>query len=407
MPSATAHAQQQKEVLAELFDTFEVLEEGPHSDSGNAEGFFISFRFKDENENSILGRSTCLICGPVACHLLITRLDQPDQGRDRICDSIARTLTLLHTNHLPVTGNHRFILEQFSARYIISRSIENVTRLRFPRSCIELTPPPDWEATVENNEVIFRKRESEIRLTRELGESQSPETWLADRLARIHACNSRILASTKGETDRGSYTILYYESNRHKTWGTSTTDQNIEILLEDQVSIAWKLSTAQDWLTNAMKSLGLLLTTAIILQPEEWETPVKTTWINHVLKGQWESHGPTTYVKATNPPVLLSLCSEEAPTASINSVRQSISKSLRHLFSDDKTLKGEEVDGMWHNFPAFHCTLAGESRSTGHQHYLRGFWIKPNQQLHSLVVQGSQKSAVDELFSDLLAAVTL
>src|SRR5262249_15697994 len=93
IPSAITYAREQKPILADLYEGFELLQKGPHRIEGPGEGYFLLFRFLDEDGYLSQGKAIYLTCGPLVLQLFLTGPDGPNRERDRLFEAIGRTFS--------------------------------------------------------------------------------------------------------------------------------------------------------------------------------------------------------------------------------------------------------------------------------------------------------------------------
>lgn len=406
MPSAADYAREQKPILAELFESFELLQEGPQRIEGPGEGYSIFFRYVDEEENPARGKMIFFTCGPQVCQFFLSGPDGEDPERDRLFESIGKTFAFRGVDSLAEAkagGLTSEILRMTQAE--AAKGWPGPWR-KFPRCCVELPLPSGWDVAVdERDDVVFRRGNAEIRLHRELGENNEADVWFADRMKKLQEGGDRLIGSEQGELDeRGPFAaVLYEERGAVRTWKTAAVMRGLELFVNDQQPLLWSLRAPEAGFADQRSLFESLITVAEFLPSEEWETKLVEPWINYTLRGPWQAEGPGVYASVQEEPtfVLLSL---EPTTFSVEKLQPSILESMRQGFQLYQGFTERSISGTWRKHDAFHYAVDGSAADSGTHVSIRAVWLVGLHRLFNIFVRGVDLEATEALSTGLLEA---
>jgi hypothetical protein len=401
---ATDHLRQQKEILPDLYDGFELLSEAPYRSDGIGEGFTLTFRFFDEEENDSLGQAFHLILGPVACELVLAGPDWPDRERERLFAAIAKTFSLRQVEFLAKAQSIALTSEILrTPQPEAARGWPGAWR-KFPRACVSLPVPSGWEVSEANGDAFFRRGATEIRLHRDLEGNSDPGSWFAQRMKRLQDAGDLLLASENGEIERGPYAaVLSEEKGVGRMWKTAAISRTLELFVSDQQPLLWTLKAPEAGFRDQRSLFESLVAAAEFLPPEEWETKLVEPWINYTLRGPWQAEGPGVYASTQEEPtfVLLSL---EPTTFSLEKLQPSILESFRQGLKLNPGFAERSVVGVWHQHEAFHYALDGADSDSEEEVSIRAAWLVRDRRLFTIFVRSIASDNTATLATGLLEA---
>lgn len=401
LPAAT-HLQQQKAILPELYEGFELLAEGPHRPDGVGEGFTLTFRFLDEEENESLAQFFHLSLGPLACQLVLAGPDRPDRERDRLFAAIAKTFGLRQVEFLAKKQPMVLTSEILRTPQPVAARAWSGTWRKFPRACVALPVPSGWEVTEENGDACFRRGPSQIRLHRDLEGHGDPGNWFASRMQMLQESGDLLLGSENGELERGPYTaVLYEEKGVGRAWKTAAITRSFEFFLTDQQSLFWSLKTPEAGFSEQRFLLESLIASTEFLDHTEWETKIVEPWLEYTLRGSWQVEGPGVYANAQKEPVFVQL-SHEPNTFSLEKLQPSVLESMRQGFKFKPGFCERSVTGAWRNHDAFYYAVDGSALNSGSEISVRAIWLVGQKRLFSIFVHGTTTKVTEKLSTDLL-----
>ena len=405
MPSASAYAREQKPILAELYEGFDLLQEGPHRPEGSGEGYFLSFRFLNEDGYPSQGKTIYLTCGPLVFQLVLTGLDGSNRERDRLFEAIGKTFSFRQVDFLDGAKSTPLTSEILRAPQTEAKKGWPGTWRKFPRVCVSLPTPSGWEVSEEERDVLFRRGNAEIRLHRELGETSEAGAWFEDRLNASKlpgiVCSPQNVANWKPVSTPLS---SMKRKGIIRTWKTAAVTHSLDLFLERQQPLVCSLRSPESGFSDVRPLFESLLAAASLLDPAEWETPLTEPWIDFVLRGPWQPQGTGIYVNVENAPVLI-YAEEMKAGISLSNFRVSLLESLRGEL-DSRAGSEEEGLGLWRDHEAFRYSFDGPTQDQAPSS-VRVLCINSEGRLRHLLVRGSYPAAVEPLFLDLLSAVRL
>lgn len=405
MPSAATYAREQKPILAELYEGFELLQEGPQRIEGPGEGYAIFFRYVDEEENPARGKMIFLTCGPQVCQFFLSGPDGDDPERDRLFEAIGKTFAFRGAESLAgakAGGLTSEILRMPQAE--AAKGWQGPWR-KFPRCCVELPLPSGWEVAIdERDDVVFRRGNSEIRLHRELGENNEADVWFADRMRKLQEGGDRLIGSEQGELDeRGPFAaVLYEERGAVRTWKTAAVMRGLELFVNDQQPLVWTLRVTVSELSGLRVFFESLVAAARFLDSSEWETRTVEPWLDCILIGPWTSQGGGVYARESVPPTIL-ITAREANTIPLADLREPIARSIDHKSMLSRISSQEEGLGPVGRHEGFYIYREGYA-DTGLPASFRGTWIQAQGYLYSIVTVGARREEVLSTFSSAVNA---
>jgi hypothetical protein len=403
LPVAT-HLRQQKEILPDLYEGFELLFEGPHRPEGVGEAFTLTFRFLDEEENDSRAQAFHLILGPLACQLVLAGPDRPDRERDRLFAAIAKTFVFRQVEFLLKAQPAALTSEVLrTPQPMAARGWSGAWR-KFPRACVTLPVPSGWEVVEEDGDVFFRRGSTEIRLHRDLEGHGDPSNWFAHRMKLLQDAGDLLLGSETGELERGPYAaILYEEKGVGRAWRTAAITRTLELFLSDQQSLLWSLKAPEAGFSDQRQPFESLIASAEFLDPAEWETKLVEPWIDYTLQGPWEVEGPGVYANAREGPVFVQL-GHEPTTFSLEKLQPSILESMRQGFQLKPGFAERSSAGIWRQHDAFHYGVDGSDSKSGAGVSIRSAWLVGQHRLFNIFVRGIAFDATEALTTGLLEA---
>jgi len=405
MPAAASYARDQKPILAELYEGFELLQEGPQRLEGPGEGYAITFRFIDEDENPSRGKMIFFTCGPLVCQLFLSGPDGDDPERDRLFEAIAKTFAFRGAESLAgakAGGLTSDVLRMDQAE--AAKGWPGPWR-KLPRCCVSVPLPIGWEVVSdERDDVLFRRGTAEIRLHRELGETNEADVWFADRLKRLQEEGDRLLGSKQGELDRGPFAaVLSEEGGAVRTWKTAAVRWRLDLFVGDQQALVWTLRAPEGGFTELRTFLESLAAAAVFLDPAEWETRVAEQWVEYVLKGHWEPQGPGLYANIQQLPLFVHL-TLEPNTQVLDRLQSSILGSLRQGFPVREGAMESSLAGTFKDHEMFSYSLDGRETESSSLISIRATWMLKSQELYSVLVRGRDSQETEALSRSLLMA---
>jgi hypothetical protein len=405
MPSAAPYAREQKPILAELYEGFELLQEGPQRIEGPGEGYSIAFRYVDEEENPSRGRMTFFTCGPLVCQLFLSGPDGDDPERDRLFEAIGKTFEFRGGEFLAGAKAGDLTSEVLRMPQVEAAKGWPGPWRKFPRCCVELPLPTGWEVSVdERDDVVFRRGNAEIRLHRELGENNEADVWFADRMRRLQEGGDRLLGSEQGEIDRGPFAaVLYEERGAVRSWKTAAVLRGLDLFLDDRQPLVWSLRAPESGFSDLRTFFESLIAATSFLDLSEWETRIAEPWLEFTLKGAWEVQGEGVYALLAEEPLLLYLNREENSLPATR-VQASIVESIKKGTDLRDDAKEETSTGHWHGRDAFRYFLDGTSTESKPVS-IRTMWLFDDHWVHGVFVRGTEAEATSELFSGLAQGV--
>ncbi len=400
---AAEHLRQQREILSHLYEGFEFVAEGPVRPEGAGEGFTLTFRFLDEEENESQAQAFYLTLGPLICQLLLASPDRPDRDRDRLFTTIAKTLAFRQVDFLSKAQSAPLTSEILrTPQPAAARGWPGAWR-KFPRACVSLPVPSGWEMTEEDGDAVFRSDVAEVRLHRDLEGHGDPGLWFADRMKRLQDSGDLLLGSETGNIKRGSYAaILYEEKGVGRTWKTAAVNRNLDLFLNDQQSLLWTLKAPEAGFSNRQSLFESLVAAADFLEPTEWETKLAEPWIDYTLRGAWQAEGSGVYTNTQREPILLNL-RHASTTLALEALQPSILDSLRQGF-DLNNPKEHLAVGAWRLHDALHYSMNGYDSNSGLDVHVRAAWLIKDTNLFSIFIRGSDPASTDHLSRSLLEA---
>jgi hypothetical protein len=405
MPSAASYARDQKPILGELYDGFELLQEGPQRLEGSGEGYAVTFKYLDEEEYPSRGRMTVFTCGPLVCQLVLSGPDGVDPERDRLFESIARTFSFRDAEVFAEAKAGGMTSETLRLPQAEAAKGWPGAWRKFPRCCIELPLPIGWEVvTDERDDVLFRRGSGEIRLHREIGANNEADVWLEDRMNRLREQGDRLLSSEQGELERGAYVaVLSEERGAIRTWKTAAVTRVLDLFWGDQQPLVWTLRAPEAGFSDLRLFLESLIAASRFLDPSEWETRIAEPWVDYVLKGHWEPQGPGLYVQPEEEMTFVQL-SQEASDFPLDKLQPSILDSMRR---GNVLMEGStevHLSGVWRGHEAFHYAVDGVDEESGEDVSLRAVWLSGNRLLYNIFVRGVDPESTEGLSRSLLDA---
>jgi hypothetical protein len=405
MPSAAAFAREQKPILAELYESFELLQEGAQRLEGPGEGYSLSFRYIDEEENPSRGKMIFFTCGPLVCQLFISGPEGEDRERDRLFESIAKTFAFQGAESLAGAKAGGLTSETLRMPQAEAAKGWPGPWRKFPRCCVELPLPTGWEVTVdERDDVVFRRGSAEIRLHRELGENAEADVWFTDRMRRLQEEGDRLLGSEQGEIERGAYSAVFYEEKGAvRTWKTAAVLRGVDLFLGDQQPLVWTLRAPELGLIDLRPFFESLIAAARFLEPSDWETRLVEPWlVGYILRGPWRAEGSGLYANLYGLPVFVQLGLEQI-AFSIEKLQPSLLESIRQGF--DLENGAERVTaGAWHQYEALHYAVDGSDSDLEVEVSVRAVWLMRQGHLFSILVRSFAPEAAEPLALGLLEA---
>jgi hypothetical protein len=405
MPSAAPYASEQKPILAELYEGFELLQEGPQRIKGPGEGYWIAFRYVDEEENPSRGRMMFFTCGPLVCQLFLSGPNGDDPERDRLFEAIGKSFEFRGGEFLAGAKAGGLTSEVLRLSQAEAAKGWPGPWRRFPRCCVSAPLPIGWEVVVdERDDVLFRRGGAEILLHRELGEYNEADFWFAERVKRLQAEGDSLLGTEQGEVERGPFAaVLYEEKGAVRTWKTAAVMRCLELFLGDQQSLVWRLRAPESGFSDLRTFLESLAAAASFLDPAEWETRVAEPWVEYVLRGHWEPQGQGIYLRPEKEMAFVHL-SQESSTFTLDKLQPSILDSMRQSVDLMEGFSEGQVPGIWRGHEAFHYSLDGVDEESGDDISLRAVWLNGNRRLYSIFVRGEEAEITEGLSRSLLEA---
>ncbi|HEX4963771.1 MAG TPA: hypothetical protein VF173_23290 [Thermoanaerobaculia bacterium] len=401
---AAAHLKQQKESLPYLYEGFELLAEGPHRPEGPGEGFVLTFRFLDEEENESRAQAFYLILGPLACQLVLASPDRPDRERDRLFAAIAKTFVFRQVEFLAKTQSVALTSEILRTPQPMAARGWSGTWRKFPRACVSLPTPSGWEVTEENGDALFRRGSAEIHLHRDLEGHGDPANWFAQRMKRLQDSGDLLLGSETGELERGSYAaVLCEEKGVGRTWKTAAVIRSFDLFLRDQQPLLWTLKAPEVGFPDQRSLLESLIAAAEFLDPAEWETKLVEPWIDYTLRGPWQAEGPGVYANAREGPVFVQL-GYESTTFSLEKLKPSILESMRQGLQLRQGFTERSSAGVWRRHDAFHYAVDGYALDSGSILSARAIWLVGQRRLFNIFIRGNVSESTEALAIGLLEA---
>jgi hypothetical protein len=401
---ASAHLAQQKEILPALYEEFELLAEGSHRPEGAGEGFTLTFRFLDEEENNSLAQAFHLIMGPLACQLVLSGPDRPDRERDRLFAAIAKTFVFRQVEFLAKAQSVALTSEILrTPQSVAARGWQGVWR-KFPRCCVSLLVPSGWDVIEEDGDALFRRGSTEIRLHRDLEGHGDPGNWFAHRMKIIQDSGDLFLGSETGELERGPYAaILYEEKGLGRTWRTAAITRSLELFLTDQQSLLWTLKAPEENFSDQRSLFESLIASAEFLDQVEWETKLVEPWLDYTLHGRWQAEGAGTYMTTWEKPAIVHL-SFESNTLSLEKLQPYILNSVRKSFELREGFIERSIAGVWRQHEAYHYSLDGFDLESGAEVSVRAAWLEEGSRLYNIFVRGMDAGSTENLSRGLLEA---
>lgn len=403
MPSAATYAREQKPILAELYESFELLQEGPQRMEGPGEGYAIFFRYVDEEENPARGKMIFFTCGPLVCQLFLSGPDGDDPERDRLFESIAKTFAFRGAESLAGAKAGGLTSETLRISQAEAGKGWPGPWRKFPRCCVSTPLPIGWEVlTDERDDVLFRRGSAEIRLHRELGENNEADVWFAGRLKHLQATGDRLIGTEQGELERGPFAaVLYEERGAVRTWKTAAVIQGLDLFLGDQQPLVWSLRAPESGLSDLRTFSESLIAATSFLDPSEWETRIAEPWVEYVLKGHWEPQGEGLYVQPEEDMAFVHL-SRGSNNFTLDSLQPSILDSMHQGIDLMDGFSKSQVSGAWRGHDAFHYTLEGVDKESGTDVSVQTVWLSGNLFLYSIFVRSADALMTEGLSRGLL-----
>lgn len=401
MPSAAEYAKKQKPILAEIYEGFELLLEGPQRIEGPGEGYSISFRYVDEEENPSRGRMIFFTCGPLVCQLFLSGPDGDDSERDRLFEAIGKTFAFRGADALASARAGGLTSEVLRMKQTEAAKGWPGPWRKFPRCCVELPLPNGWEVVIdERDDVLFRHGGAEIRLHRELGENNEAGIWFANRMRRLQQQGDRLLGSEQAELERGSYAaVLYEEKGAVRMWKTAAVMWILDLFLRDQQPLVWTLRAPGEGFLDLRSFLESLIAASRFLEPAEWETRPAEPWLNLILKGPWQAESPGLYSLSSDSPTFVHLAHEQE-AVSLAGLRSSIAKTFQNSYKERGYVDNETL-GAWRGFDAIHVSVDAKNDALEPRH-ARATWLTNNQSIFSLLVWSAEETVASQISRDLL-----
>jgi hypothetical protein len=402
---AASHLQQQKTILPRLYRGFELLAEGPHRPEGAGEGFALTFRFLDAEENESEARAFFIVLGPLMCQLVLAGPDRPDKDRERLFTAIARTFAFRQVDFLAKAQTAPLTSEVLrTPQPVAARGWPGGWR-KFPRACVSLPLPSGWEVTEEDGDALFRRGTAEIRLHRVLEGHGDAGTWFSHRLKRLQTSGDLLVGSENGELDRGSYAaLLYEEKGVGRTWKTTATNRCFEVYLDDRQPLLWSLNAAESGFADQRALFESLIAAAEFLDPEEWETRLKEPWIDYTLRGPWQVEAAGLYSNVTDPAPLFVHLNTERATFTLGKLEPSILESLRQGFHFQDGFAERSSLGVWRQHEALHYAVDGCETGSGRGVSVRATWLAKEHRMYGIFVRGAAASPCEALSRGILEA---
>lgn len=405
LPAAT-QLQQQKEILPRIYADFELVSEGPFRPEETGEGFTLSFRFLDDEENESQGQAFHLILGSLFCQLVLACPDRPDRERDRLFAAIAKTFAFQQVEFLGKVSPAALTSETLrTPQPAAARNWSSGWR-KFPRACVSLPVPSGWEVVEDDRDAIFRRGSSEIRLHRDLEGHADPGSWFAGRMKQLQASGDLLLGSESGELERGAYAALLYEENGvGRKWRTAAITLTLELFLSDRQPLLWSLKATEIGFSDLRSLFEALVASCEFLDPAEWETRLAEPWVNYMLRGHWEPQGPGVYAELSGKPLVLQVVRSKTNLA-LSSLKSCITSSLLHGIPVPLESSQEEHLGTWGECEAYYFSTSGLSQS--HRSLaLNGIWIRAYGLLHSAVVYGNDANRTKTLYQGIIGSLVI
>ncbi len=395
--------QQQKAVLPELYEGFELLVEGAHPPEGVGEGFTLTFRFLDEDENESRAQSFHIILGNLICQLVLAGPGRADRERDRLFAAISKTFRFVKVEFLANAGSTALASDILRTPQAEAKKGWSGSWRKFPRACVNLPVPAGWNVSEEEGDVLFRRGYTEIRLLRDLEGHGEPGNWFASRMKRLQDSGDLLLSSESGELERGSYAgVLYEEKGVGRIWKTAAVARSLDLFLSDQQPLIWTLKAPEAGFPGQRSFFESLIAAANFIVPEEWETKLVEPWIDCTLRGPWQVKGPGLYVNIDHTPVLVH-CSRESYKFQLKNIEPSIVESLRRGAGSIEGMLERIVKGLWKSYEALYYSLDGPIVSGNSTISIRATWLLGGGSLYGLFVRGVLPEETDQLARNLLA----
>jgi hypothetical protein len=404
-PSAESYAREQKVVLAGFYAGFELVEEGPQKLEGIGEGYFLSFRFLDEEKSACRGKTFYFTCGPLISQLLLTGQAEPDPQRDHLFDAIGKTFSFRQIDFLLGAKAGGLTSEILRTPQVDTARVWPGPWREFPFAGVSVPVPSGWEIGEAAGVIQFQRGKAEIRLHREIGENRELNPWFARRLSDMQHSGDRLLGVEHGAAAMGVYVaILYEEKGTVRTWKTAATARSLSLFMEGRQPLVWTLRAPESVFSEPQRLFESMVAATRFLGPAEWETRLPFPWAGFVLKGPWEVHGPGFYARLGERPLLVQ-ASEVPSDLPLVKIRPSVLNSLRRDFDPVRGQERENL-GLLKRREAFRYFFDGVDEK-GRPVSIRLLCVNSRNTLFQLAVRGAEAAEVEPLFLGLVEAMQL
>jgi hypothetical protein len=396
--SAESYAKRQKELLSAMYDEAELIQEGGHKSNGPGDGYFLSFRFRNDTDEMLLAKAIYLTWGPIAGELLLLSPEEAGRDRDRSFSAIERSFSFRPMDFLakeaggPLLGQ----IPEADGTAVIAPT-------KYPFACVAISTPPGWAVTsTEYGEVVLSKSGTEIRLRRILQHGTRPDSWFKERLQQLRASGSLVLGFEQSRLARGPYAALWFdEKGLARTWKAPGAPQTQEVFLADQQPLLWIFRSPEARFLEARSELEQLIAATTFLPSEEWKTRLAEPWIDYTLSGPWRPESTGLYLRSTGSPLLLQVDNREK-SPSLEMIQSTCNtEGFRRAHGIGTSLSASDVKGLWRGHEALRFSLDGLS-ATHAPLSLRAGWFLVDRVLYSVIVKGEDPREVESLHLELL-----
>lgn len=399
-PTAAAdHARRQKELLSRVFEDFELLREGPFPDARSA-GYVVLFEY--ENEERLLSREMRIYRSQGLQVVSLTLLGEggEDRVRDQIFDAVARSFES-RGGEAFAKAERRPLLPGLEAE-ALPPADPTASRERFPRACISLGVPRGWEVLREEGLAVLKRSGAEIRLRRVLEHKNDAGIWFERKMKslRDHP-GSLVTAWSEGTLTGGRpyAAVLYDETGRTRSWNTAAVKRTLDVAIADRQLLEWSLQAPSSAFLDLQALLQGVIASTVFLDPAEWETCPVEPWLSLTLRGPWEAQGPGTYVHSEQADLLLQLGAVESHSP-LETLRPRLLESLRRSYKVQKSASEKESLGLYRGLEALRWSGQGKR-------WVKGIWLRAEENLYSCVLQGRDAAKVDELLLQIVEGLRL
>jgi hypothetical protein len=399
--AANEYAQKQRDVLAQVYEDFQLVLEGPLSGTDPRSGAMLVFEYENEERLTSQEVRVFRVQGPQICTLTLLGPGGPSRSRDQVFDAIARSFE-------PRNADFFAKAEQTPLLGGLDQGVPpppDPTALRetFPRACVSIPVPRGWEARRERDGVVFGRTGAEIRLRRILENGGSPNLWFASRMKELRDTPGSLVFTWNQaplQDGRRHAAILSDETARSRSWTTAATPRTLDVMIADQQPLAWTLRAPSSSFQDLQAVLQGLIAGTIFLDPSEWETCPPEEWIDVTLRGPWKAEGPGTYSLFDDGGALILQLNRAESHSSLDTLRPRLLESLRRALKVQRNTAEVETPGLFRGLEALR--YAGKGRMA-----VRAIWLRSGENLYSCTLIGSDPKRTDELFLQLVAGLRL